>query len=216
VPAEGTWITAEMRDAYLELAALGWVRSVEVWEGGGARRAASTASRSAGCSPASRCSTAGRTPRRSRCSTCHPLRGGRRHLVDVQLPTDHLRSLGAVDDRPRDFLRLLAHEAGRDVRMRPTSSRCRASRARLSASASSPGRTLSLSREGRVRPELHRPPSVVRPARDHPPDEAQERPCPLTPRSTRRYPDRTSRSATSTSPSSVARRSASPSTRCRA
>jgi leucyl/phenylalanyl-tRNA--protein transferase len=29
--AEGTWITQAMRDAYSELARLGWVRSLEVW-----------------------------------------------------------------------------------------------------------------------------------------------------------------------------------------
>ena len=32
--AEGTWITPAMRAAYLELATLGWVHSVEVWRGG--------------------------------------------------------------------------------------------------------------------------------------------------------------------------------------
>jgi leucyl/phenylalanyl-tRNA--protein transferase len=31
--AEGTWITDAMYDAYLELHALGWVHSVEVWQG---------------------------------------------------------------------------------------------------------------------------------------------------------------------------------------
>ena len=59
------WITREVRAAYLALHELGWVHSVEAWRDG-RWPGACTASRSAACSPASRCSTASATPRRSR------------------------------------------------------------------------------------------------------------------------------------------------------
>jgi len=118
VRPEGSWITAEMRDAYLELEALGWVRSVEVWEGdelvggvygvqvGGVFTGESMfhrrtdASKVALLDLVTRFGAAGGT------------------LVDVQLPTEHLTSLGAVEIARREFARLLAHEAGRDCRMR--------------------------------------------------------------------------------------------------
>ncbi len=115
---EGTWITPEMRDAYRELAALGWVRSLEVWEGealvGGIygvqvgsiftgesmfhRRA--DASKVALLDLACRFSDAGGV------------------LIDVQLSTAHLRSLGAVDISRDDFLRLLAGAARHTCLMR--------------------------------------------------------------------------------------------------
>ena len=107
-----------MRDAYLELADLGWVRSVEVWEGhtlvggvygvqiGGVLTGESMFSRR---TDASKVALLDLTRRLAEA-------GG--VLVDVQLPTDHLRSLGAVTIARSDLLRILAREAGRDVRMR--------------------------------------------------------------------------------------------------
>jgi leucyl/phenylalanyl-tRNA--protein transferase len=115
---EGTWITSEMRDAYLELAALGWVRSVEVWEGeelvggvygmqvGGVLTGESMFHRR---DDASKVALLDLSQRFSEA-------GG--NLIDVQLPTEHLRSLGAVE-LPRDeFLGVLRSEAGRHALMR--------------------------------------------------------------------------------------------------
>ena len=115
---EGTWITGEMRDAYLELAALGWVRSLEVWEDevlvggvygvqvGGVLTGESMFHRR---TDASKVALLDLTRR-------FAAAGG--VLVDVQLPTDHLASLGAVPVPREDFLRLLAREAGRSCLMR--------------------------------------------------------------------------------------------------
>lgn len=114
---EGTWITPEMRDAYLELAALGWVRSLEVWEGddlvggvygvqvGGVLTGESMFSRRDDASKVALLDLARR------------FAAADGTLLDVQLPTAHLRSLGAVTVPRAEFLSLLAREADRDVRM---------------------------------------------------------------------------------------------------
>jgi len=118
VREEGTWITPEMRDAYLELAALGWVHSVEVWAGdrlvggiygiqvGGVFTAESMFHRS---------DDASKVALLDLCSRVAESTGV---LVDVQLPTDHLRSLGAELMPREEFLALLAVEARRPCRLR--------------------------------------------------------------------------------------------------
>ena len=154
--AEGTWITADMRDAYLELAALGRVRSVEVWERGalvggvygvqvgGVLTAESMFARRTDASKV------------ALLDLCHRFADAGGVLIDVQLPTDHLQSLGAVPIARAEFLRVLAREAGRDGRMRsdelPVS--------RLAASGTPVGHTVE-QREGRVRPEHHRGPRAA-------------------------------------------------------
>lgn len=115
---EGTWITPEMRDAYLELADRGWVRSLEVWEDGalvGGVYGVQVGGVLTGESMFSR------RPDASKVALLDLTRrfaaaGG--VLVDVQLPTEHLRSLGAVTIARGDLLRILAREGARDVRMR--------------------------------------------------------------------------------------------------
>lgn len=109
--SEGTWITAELQEAYLELAALGWVHSVEVWEEdvlvggcygvqiGGVLTAESMFHR---------------RPDASKVALLDLLQrfaeaGGA--FVDAQLMTDHLRSLGAVGIPREDFIEALAAEA---------------------------------------------------------------------------------------------------------
>ena len=117
VRSEGTWITAEMKDAYLELAALGWVRSLEVWEDGdliGGVYGVQVGGILTGESMFHRRPNASKVALLDLCTRFAEAGGV---LVDVQLPTDHLRSLGAVDIARTDFLRLLGREAGRDCRM---------------------------------------------------------------------------------------------------
>ena len=66
-----------------------------------------TASRRAGCSPGSRCSTARPTRRRSHWSdwsTCSATSTPPRRLVDVQWSTPHLASLGVVEIDRADYL----------------------------------------------------------------------------------------------------------------
>ena len=111
---EGTWITEELQDAYLELAALGWVHSVEVWaddalvggvygvQMGGIFTAESMFHRR---TDASKVAVADLLDRLTEA-------GGA--FVDAQLMTDHLRSLGATEIDREDFLEALAVErAGR-------------------------------------------------------------------------------------------------------
>ena len=161
---EGTWITSEMRDAYLELAALGWMRSVEVWEDGaliGGVYGVQVGGVFTGESMFSRRTDASKVALLELCERFAAAGGV---LVDVQLPTDHLRSLGAVTVSRADFLRVLARESGREALMRvdelPVS--------RLAAPPE-PVRHNDASREGRVRPEHHRGPEGSEPA--HHPDD---------------------------------------------
>jgi leucyl/phenylalanyl-tRNA--protein transferase len=118
VREDGTWITPEMRDAYLELAALGWVRSVEVWDGAtlvGGVYGVQIGGVLTGESMFHRRDDASKVALLDLCRRFEEAGGV---LVDVQLPTEHLRSLGAVEIAREDLLRILDREAGRDVRMR--------------------------------------------------------------------------------------------------
>lgn len=115
---EGTWITAEMRDAYLELAALGWVRSLEVWEGdqlvGGVY----------GVQIGAVLTGESMFHRRSDASKVALLDLFQRFTaaggvsIDVQLATEHLRSLGVVEIPREQFLRDLASVADASCLMR--------------------------------------------------------------------------------------------------
>lgn len=106
--AEGTWITPAMRRAYERLHALGWVHSVEAWEGstlagglygvaiGGFFAAESKFHRAP---DASKVALAG---------LVEWLAARRFRLLDVQLATDHLRTLGVVEIPRAEYLRHLA------------------------------------------------------------------------------------------------------------
>ncbi len=101
---EGTWITEEMLDAYGALAARGLAHSVEVWEGpelvGGLYGVAlgrmfygeSMFSRRSNASKVALVRLAGQLAR------------WRFELVDCQMSTDHLASLGARGIPRRDFV----------------------------------------------------------------------------------------------------------------
>jgi leucyl/phenylalanyl-tRNA---protein transferase len=114
---DGTWITGSMRRAYLRLHDLGWAHSVEVWDGddlvggiygvqvGGVFTGESMFHRR---SDASKVALADLLDRFTGA-------GGR--LVDVQLTTPHLVSLGAVDVARATFLGWLAAARDDDVRM---------------------------------------------------------------------------------------------------
>ncbi len=106
-PKGGTWITAEMIDAYCHLHQQGFAHSVEVWAGdtlvgglygvalGGAFFGESMFSRQ---SDASKVALA---------YLARQLDAWRFVQIDCQLPSPHLMSLGAMPIRRRDFLRLL-------------------------------------------------------------------------------------------------------------
>ncbi len=109
---EGTWITRNMRHAYSRLARLGWVRSLEVWDGeelvgglygmavGGCFTGESMFHRAADASKVALADLVDRWREA----------GGA--FVDVQLPTEHLASLGAVEVTRDEYLSRL--EAVRD------------------------------------------------------------------------------------------------------
>jgi leucyl/phenylalanyl-tRNA--protein transferase len=104
---EGTWINSEMIAAYVALHDLGWAHSVEVWAGerlvggvygvaiGGLFAAESMFHRE---SDASKVALA---------ELVDHLRRREYGLLDVQLPTDHLASLGAIAVARDDYCRLL-------------------------------------------------------------------------------------------------------------
>jgi leucyl/phenylalanyl-tRNA---protein transferase len=114
---DGTWITGAMARAYLRLHELGWAHSLEVWDGerlvggiygvqvGGVFTGESMFHR---------------VPDASKVALLDLVRrlaeaGGR--LVDVQIPTPHLRSLGAVEVARADFLAELAAVRDAPVRL---------------------------------------------------------------------------------------------------
>jgi leucyl/phenylalanyl-tRNA--protein transferase len=117
----GTWITATMARAYRRLHELGWARSVEVWDGtqlvgglygvqvGGVFTGESMFHRRTDASKVALIDLV----------TRFRAAGGR--LIDVQLTTDHLVGMGAVDMPRERFLATLAAARDHDVRMRTAS-----------------------------------------------------------------------------------------------
>lgn len=114
----GTWITAEMARAYGRLNDLGHAHSLEVWDGtrlvggvygvqvGGVFTGESMFHRVADASKA------------ALVDLVHRFRTAGGTILDVQLTTTHLRSLGAVDAPRPDFLEILERCRRHDVRMR--------------------------------------------------------------------------------------------------
>lgn len=104
----GTWITPDMRAAYVRLHHLGWAHSVEVWEGtelvgglygvlcGGVFTGESMFHRRSDASKVALVELEARLAEA----------GGA--LIDVQIVTPHLASLGAVAIPRATFLRILA------------------------------------------------------------------------------------------------------------
>lgn len=117
-PDDGTWITDEMAAAYVRLHRLGWAHSLEVWDGTelvggiyGVRvgagftgesmfHARTDASKVALVDLATRWQEAGGA------------------FIDVQLPTEHLARMGAVELSRRRFIPWLAEVRERTVAMR--------------------------------------------------------------------------------------------------
>jgi leucyl/phenylalanyl-tRNA---protein transferase len=116
-PSEvGTWITAEMRDAYTELGRLGWAHSLEVWEGGalvGGLYGMLIGSVFTGESMFHLRTDASKVALVDLCSRLDEAGG---ELVDVQLLTGHLASMGAQPMGREAFLARLALVRDRHVR----------------------------------------------------------------------------------------------------
>lgn len=89
---DGTWITTEMQNAYLDLHKSGWAHSVEVWYAGklaGGLYGMHINNVFCGESMFSLMSNASKTALIWLCQT------GNYQLIDCQIPNDHLLSLGA-------------------------------------------------------------------------------------------------------------------------
>lgn len=113
----GSWITTPMARAYARLHELGWAHSFEVWDGPeliGGLYGVQVGAVFTGESMFHLRTDASKV---ALTDAVARLRAAGGHLLDVQLTTPHLRSLGARD-LPRDqFLVALRAGEGRDVRL---------------------------------------------------------------------------------------------------
>lgn len=116
---DGTWITREMEQAYIDLHEGGYAHSVEVWED--SRLAGGLYGVSLG-----RCffgeSMVSRVSNSSKVGLLWLVRQLRRwefSLIDCQVHTEHLAQLGARDIPRRQFLRLLAEAEHYETRVGP-------------------------------------------------------------------------------------------------
>ena len=104
---DGTWITPEMIDAYVELHRLGFAHSLEVWKGGtlvGGLYGVSVGRAFCGESMFSLESGASKCALVHLVGTLEPLGF---NLIDCQVKTDHLTAMGAEEIPRDDFLGLL-------------------------------------------------------------------------------------------------------------
>jgi len=103
----GTWITAGMKAAYLDLHRLGWVHSIEIWSSGrlaGGLYGIAIGAFFAAESMFHRVSDASKV---AVAELVEHLRERRFTLLDVQLWTPHLASLGAREIGREEYLSLL-------------------------------------------------------------------------------------------------------------
>ena len=114
---EGTWITARMRAAYIRLHELGWAHSVEVWDGEelvGGLYGVQVGGVFTGESMFHRVSDASKVALVDLAARLGDAGGS---LIDVQITTDHLATMGAADMPRSRFLRRLLDLRDDDVRM---------------------------------------------------------------------------------------------------
>jgi leucyl/phenylalanyl-tRNA---protein transferase len=129
---EGTWITARMRAAYRRLHRLGWAHSLEVWDGGtlvGGLYGVLLGGVFTGESMFHRATDASKVALVDLVARFAEAGGS---LIDVQLVTPHLASLGARELPRGDYLALLRQVRDDPVRLaeerRPVAPLARAGR----------------------------------------------------------------------------------------
>jgi leucyl/phenylalanyl-tRNA--protein transferase len=106
---DGTWITADMKQAYINLHKQGNARSVEVWQGDdlvGGMYGVVIGNVFCGESMFSKVSNASKTALISLIKT------GEYQLLDCQVHTDHLESMGARMIRRKEYMAILQNSAG--------------------------------------------------------------------------------------------------------
>ncbi|WP_345950456.1 leucyl/phenylalanyl-tRNA--protein transferase [Mucilaginibacter sp. PAMB04274] len=105
---DGTWITADMKQAYINLHQLGHAHSYEVWQDEqlvGGLYGVHAGRVFCGESMFSRASNASKTALITLCQT------EQYHLIDCQLHTEHLESMGARMISRQDYLHILQSDA---------------------------------------------------------------------------------------------------------
>jgi leucyl/phenylalanyl-tRNA---protein transferase len=118
-PRGGTWITPEMLDAYVHLHELGHAHSVETWQEGtlvGGLYGVALGGIFFGESMFSHCTDASKV---ALVTLVRQLTQWNFRLIDCQLPSQHLFSLGAEEIRRRDFLEHLREALARPDRRGP-------------------------------------------------------------------------------------------------
>ena len=103
---DGTWITDDMRRAYIKLHELGHAHSIEVWQADelvGGLYGVTVGTVFCGESMFSKASNASKVALVSLC------RSGLYTLIDCQIYTDHLASMGAEMIARREFMSALKH-----------------------------------------------------------------------------------------------------------
>jgi leucyl/phenylalanyl-tRNA---protein transferase len=118
---DGTWITREMRDAYVELHERGYAHSAEAWRGDelvGGLYGVSLGAAFFGESMFARASNASKA---AFVELVQLLTAWRFELIDCQVYTEHLESLGATLWPRDEFLSTLARALERPTRIGPWS-----------------------------------------------------------------------------------------------
>ncbi len=113
---EGTWITAAMHAAYTQLHDLGWAHSVEVWRGDELAGGLYGVAIGGFFAAESMFHVARDASKIALAALVAHLRGRGFSLLDVQLQTPHLASLGAIDIPRAAYLARLAEAIARSVR----------------------------------------------------------------------------------------------------
>jgi leucyl/phenylalanyl-tRNA--protein transferase len=110
---EGTWITPAMRRAYERLHALGWVHSVEAWDAAG-RLVGGVYGVAIGrfFAAESKFHRASNASKLALAALVEWLAREGFELLDVQLATDHLRSLGVIEIPRAEYLQRLGAAIG--------------------------------------------------------------------------------------------------------
>lgn len=106
-PGSGTWITAEMRQAYCRLHRLGHAHSIETWRQGALIGGLYGVAVGRGFYGESMFSQASNASKVALAALAAQLRRWHFALIDCQVRTDHLLRLGAVDIPRETFLQLL-------------------------------------------------------------------------------------------------------------
>jgi leucyl/phenylalanyl-tRNA---protein transferase len=114
---EGTWISDDMRAAYTKLHELGWAHSVEIWNGEtlvGGCYGILLGGVFTGESMFHRATNASKIALFELCARMHEAGGS---LIDVQMVTDHLATLGAIAIHRNLFLELLSELRNDEIRL---------------------------------------------------------------------------------------------------